>query len=692
MLSLIFLLAFPINSLRAAETDPYLWLEDVQSAKSMDWVKAQNEKSLGVLTKDKRYAGIEKDVRKIIMAKDKLAYPGLRGGWVYNFWQDGDHVRGLWRRTKPEEYAKADPKWDILLDIDKLNVDEKQDWVWEGAQCLPPAYDDCLISLSHGGKDAVVVREFSVAKDAFLPEGYSLPEAKTSIAWLDSGRIWVGTDFGPGSMTKSGYPRIVKLWTRGEPLAQAKTVFEGDADDVAAAASTEFRPEGSVSVVDKQVTFWTAKHWVVQPDGSLKLVPLPEDADVKGVFDGELLAVLRSDWKAGTKTLPQGALIALPLGSLWDAKPEEEAELVFAPDARSSISSVASSKSYLYIDTLQNVQGKVLKASKTASGWHIETLPLPELGTASVRAADDYADPIYLSYESFVVPTTLYSYDGTGSAPSTVKSLPARFDSKGLVAEQFEATSKDGTKVPYFLVHKEGLKLDGTHATLLYGYGGFEISMDPYYLNDMGKVWASQGEVFALANIRGGGEFGPKWHEAALKENRQRAYDDFIAVAEDLISRKVTSPRRLGIMGGSNGGLLVGATFTERPELFNAVVCQVPLLDMIRYTKIAAGPSWIGEYGDPEDPKMAEAILKYSPYQNVKKGVKYPEVLFVTSTKDDRVGPVHARKMAAKLEAAGDKTLYWENIEGGHGAAADLEERVKMKSLQFDYLFRKLVD
>ena len=693
MLSLICLLALSVAPARAAEEDPFLWLEEVQSPKAVDWVKAHNEKSVGRLTKDPRYAKIEKDVRQIVMAKDRIPMPSLANGWIYNFWQDAAHVRGLWRRARPEEYAKPDPRWEVLLDIDRLNQEEGQDWVWEGASCLPPAHEDCLVHLSHGGKDAVVVREFDVARATFSAGGFILPEAKTEVSWLDGGRIFVGTDFGPGSLTESGYPRIVKLWTRGQPLAQAKTIFEGETKDMSAQVSTQFRPEGSVAIVTRQMTFWTAKHWVLEPDMSLKPIPLPEDVDFQGVFQGQLLALLRSDWKRGASTLQAGALVALPLTSLWDARPELSAGYVWVPDNRSSIVGVFSSKDYLYLDVLQNVQGRVLQVFRSADGsWMGTAVPLPGLGMASVRALDEFEDRAYLGYESFLAPTTLYSYDPASGAPASIKSLPARFDAQDLVSEQSEAASADGTKVPYFLVHRKGLKLDGSHPTVLYGYGGFEIPMTPAYLNDMGKVWLQAGGVYALANIRGGGEFGPKWHQAALKENRQRAFDDFIAVAEDLIRRKVTSPRRLGIMGGSNGGLLVGATFIQRPELFNAVVCQVPLLDMLRYTKIAAGPSWVGEYGDPADPKLAEVIRRYSPYQNVRRDAQYPEVFFLTSTKDDRVSPVHARKMAARLEAMGHKALYWENIEGGHGAAADLEERVKMKSLQHTYLLRRLAD
>ncbi|MBI3547846.1 MAG: S9 family peptidase [Elusimicrobia bacterium] len=685
LLTLAFIPAF------AAEEDPYLWLEEVESPKAMEWVKARNETSLGALTGDKRYAGIEADVRRILTAKDRLPMPGLRNGWVYNFWQDADHVRGLWRRTRPDEYAKPEPKWEILLDVDKLNAVEKQDWVWHGSQCLPPAYTDCLIKLSHGGKDAQIVREFDVERGTWIAGGFELPEAKCDVAWMDRDRIFVGTDFGPGSLTKSGYPRLTKLWTRGQPLSSAKTVIEGQVEDVSVSAYSTLRPEGSVLIAQRQLTFFTSKLSVLENDLSLTPLAFPEDANFYGVYKGDALAVLRSAWNTGKRTLPAGALVALPLGSRWSPNPQGAAELIYAPDARSSVNGAATTANHLYVSTLQNVQGKVFEASKAGGAWRLVPVALPGLGSASIQTSDDYMDMLYLSYESFLVPATVFRHE-SGGTPAPVRRMPARFDAKGLVAKQYEAVSKDGTKVPYFVVHREGIKLDGSHPTLLYGYGGFEISMDPFYLNDYGKVWLEAGGVYAIANIRGGGEFGPKWHEAALKENRQRAYDDFIGVAEDLIKRKVSSPRRLGIMGGSNGGLLVGATFVQRPELFRGVVCQVPLLDMLRYTKIAAGPSWVAEYGDPADPKMAESIRKYSPYQNVKKGTAYPEIFLLTSTKDDRVGPVHARKMAARLEELGHKTWYWENIEGGHGAAADLEERVKMHSLEFTYLFQRLVD
>ena len=578
--------------------------------------------------------------------------------------------------------------------MDRLNKEEGQDWVWHGSVCLPPAYESCLVHLSHGGKDASVVREFDVAKGTWVPGGFSLPEAKTRVAWLDSGRVFVGTDFGPGSLTESGYPRVVKLWTRGTPLSEARTVFEGEAKDVSAGAATLFRPEGSVTVVTRQKTFWTARHWLLQPDLSLKPIPFPEDADFQGAFQGQLLATLRSDWKVGKASYPAGALVALPLSALWAGEPERRAVLVWAPDGRSSIAGVSASRDYLYLDILQNVQGRVLQVFRSPEGgWGGAFLPLPGFGMAAVRSLDAFADRVYLGFESFLAPPTVSSYEpGPGAVPQPLKSLPARFKSQGLTAEQFEAVSKDGTKVPYFLVRKERLKLDGSAPTVLYGYGGFEIPMTPNYLNEMGKVWLEAGGAYALANIRGGGEFGPRWHAAALKENRQKAFDDFAAVAEDLIRRKVTSPRRLGIMGGSNGGLLVGASVIQRPELFHAAVCLVPLLDMLRYTKIAAGPSWIGEYGDPADPKTAEFIRRYSPYHNIRSDAGYPEVFFLTSTKDDRVGPVHARKMAARLEAAGHPVLYWENVEGGHGAAADLEEKVVMKSLQYVYLLRRLAD
>ncbi|MBI4565243.1 MAG: S9 family peptidase [Planctomycetes bacterium] len=660
------------------ERDMYLWLEEIESEKALEWVRAHNEKSLELLTADPQYAEIEAQARAILLAKDRIPAPDLRGGWVVNFWQDADHPRGLWRRARPAEYEKPEPAWETMLDLDALARDEGENWVWKGATTLPPDHDRAMLFLSRGGKDATVVREFDVPSRSFVAGGFALPEAKSRVSWLDRDTLFVGTDFGPGTLTKSGYPRQVRLWKRGTPHLDAPLVFEGAEEDVSVSAFTSFRPEGSFTFVARAKTFFEADMFLRAEDGQLRKLPFPDDASFEGIFQGHLLATLRSEWRG----FPAGALVSVPVDR------PDAAEAVYRPDERSSVTRVSTARQHLVLNVLSNVQGRVVKVRRT-QGWELEPVALPDGGSAGVVSADPFDDRVYVGYESFLVPYTLYAI---GRDVRPVRRLPERFDARRLAVDQFEAQSPDGTRVPYFVIRRDDLAFDGSNPTLLYGYGGFEISMTPAYMAVAGKAWLEKGGVFALANIRGGGEFGPKWHRAALKENRQRAYDDFISVAEDLVRRRVTSPRRLGIMGGSNGGLLVGAAFTQRPYLFHAVVCQVPLLDMLRYHKLLAGHSWMAEYGDPEDPEMAEVIRRYSPYQNVRPRTEYPHVFFVTSTKDDRVHPGHARKMAAKMEAQGHDILYYENIEGGHSAAANLEQRVKRTALEYTYLFRQLVD
>jgi len=661
----------------AAPDDPYLWLEEVESPKALDWARAHNEKSEGLLRADPRFGTIEAEVRKILLARDRIAFPNLDDGWVYNFWQDAEHVRGIWRRVRPEEYERAEPRWDLILDLDALAKEEKENWVWHGASPLPGS-ERALVFLSRGGKDAHVMREFDVGKRAFLPDGFALPEAKSRATWVDADQLLVGTDFGPDSLTKSGYPRRVKRWRRGTPLAEAALVFEGDVADVSVGAHTAFRPEGRTTFVVRSPSFFEEEAHVLEPDGKLRRVPFPRDADVRGVFYGHFLALLRTAWKG----FPAGALVAM--------RPDGGSELVYAPDERSSLRGIVTARSFLYLTVLENVRGRLLRVEKRPGEWHVTRVALPDHGAVDVLSSDDFDDRLYARFESFTAPSSVTFVDGSIVKP--VKRMPERFDASDVDVEQHEAASADGTRVPYFLVRRRGRPLDGAIPTLLTGYGGFEIANVPVYAGALGKVWLERGGAFAVANIRGGGEFGPRWHQAALKANRARAFEDFIAVAEDLVRRKVTSPRRLGISGGSNGGLLVGAVLLRRPELLNAVVCNVPLLDMLRYHKLLAGNSWMAEYGDPDDATMAPVLLSYSPYQNVRAGVKYPKVFFLTSTKDDRVHPGHARKMAARMEEQGHDVLYYENIEGGHGGAANLEQRIKKAALEYTFLFRQLVD
>ncbi len=672
----------------AKVVDPRLWLEDIEAPRALAWVKERNVKTLDELKSDPRFKKVEADARAVVLATDRIPLPELHGRWIYNFWQDEKSVRGIWRRTTPEEYRKPKPAWETVLDLDALSEKEKENWVWKGADCLAPAETRCLLILSRGGKDASVHREFDADKKEFPLDGFTVPEAKSDTAWYEQDKILVGTDFGLGSLTKSGYPRVLKLWTRGTPLAAAKTVYEGNESDVAVSPWVGRRPEGRLAIIDQALTFYTSRRFVLGDDGRLTEIPLPSSVEVRGFFDGRLLASLREAWFVNGSTLAAGTLIAWPVASPDAAS----VETVWIPDERQSLLSAATARSDLYLSTLENVQGVLLRARYNGKAWSVARLPFPERSSLGIVAADDFSDLLLVNAETFLQPNALVAWDGAAldPRPETWLRLPARFDADGFASEQRWATSRDGTKVPYFLIRRASAPFDGSTPTLLYGYGGFEISMDPFYLATTGRLWLSRGGAYALANIRGGGEFGPRWHTAALKENRQRAFDDFEAVAEDLIRTKATSARKLAIQGGSNGGLLVSVVLTQRPELFGAVVCEVPLTDMLRFHTLLAGNSWIGEYGSSEDPVMAAALSRYSPYHNVHSEPRYPRTLVYTSTKDDRVHPGHARKFAARLEEAGQPVMYYENIEGGHSAAANLEQKVKRYSIEYTFLLREL--
>ncbi len=667
--------------------DPYLWLEDVHGAKALEWVKAQNVKSTAVLQADPDYQKDYDAILKVLDATDRIPYGELDHQYVFNFWQDAQHPKGIWRRTSIADYAKVAPAWDVLLDVDKLALDEHENWVWKGADCTP-SLKRCLLTLSRGGGDAAAVREFDPDRKAFVKDGFALAEAKSQITWLDEDTVVFGTDFGPGSMTSSGYPRIVKVWKRGEPMADARTVYEGKESDVASAGVVFHNPTGSMAVIQRAVTFFTAEYYWLASDGTTRQLPLPLGADLKGAQGDNLLFTLRDDWSPpGAVPIRKGSLIACHVEA-GDKGVHIGVEALYTPDERSAIDEVAPGRDAVYVAVNRDVTGSIHVFRPGANrSWSETTLALPAAGSTHIVTANAWGPEAQFRFESYTTPTTLYATSAEGT-PAPIKSLPARFDATDLATEQFFATSKDGTKVPYFVTRSRSLT--GPAATVLYGYGGFEISLTPSYSANFGMLWLTRGGVFVVANIRGGGEYGPAWHQAALLENRQKAYDDFQAVAVDLVKRGITTAKQLGIMGGSNGGLLVSANMVERPELFGAVVCQVPLIDMLRYTHIGAGASWEAEYGDPDKPADRAWIMKYSPYQNVRKAKRYPPVFFVTATSDDRVTPVHARKMAARMEEQGHTVLFYENTDGGHAAAADHRQAAEMWALSFVYLKQQL--
>ncbi len=667
--------------------DPYLWLEDVEGAKALDFVHAANAKSLGELQAGPAYQVLYDRLLAMLDSKDRIPYVSERAGFLYNFWRDDHHVRGVWRRTTWAEYRKAQPKWETVLDVDQLAQDESENWVWASAACLFPDYNRCLLRMSRGGGDASVVREFDIKARAFVKDGFILPAAKSEVHWIDADHVYVATDFGPGSMTQSGYPRIVKEWQRGTPLAGAKTLYTASESDIGVGAFRNFRPGFERDFVTREITFWT-NELLLRTGDKLLHIDKPDDANAE--IDGQtILLHLRTAWTIGDKTWPAGALLAEDFVSYQ--KGARDFTALFEPTPKTSLVAWSTTHHNLLLTILDNVKTRVFELTLTAGKWQKREVKLPGVGTASVSVLDPYtSDQFFLNFTDFLTPTTELLAKPGSDKHEALKHLPAFFSAKGLKVQQFEAKSKDGTAIPYFLVARADVALDGKNPTLLYGYGGFEVPLQPNYSAGSGMSWLEKGGVYVQANIRGGGEFGPQWHQAALKEHRQRAYDDFAAVAEDLIARKVTAPAHLAIQGGSNGGLLVGAVAMQRPELFKAVVCQVPLLDMRRYHKLLAGASWMGEYGDPDKPEEWAFISRYSPYQNVKPDVKYPRIFFLTSTRDDRVHPGHARKMYAKMQAQGHDVLYFENTEGGHGGAANNPQLAKMSALVYSFLWKEL--
>jgi prolyl oligopeptidase len=677
----------PAGDTPTDSSDPFLWLEDVTGTRALDWVKQQNALTKQELEASPDFEPIRKRLLAILDSKSRIPFVAKHGPWYYNFWRDQNNVRGLWRRTTLEEFKKADPAWETVLDLDKLSTAEKENWVWKGYQVLYPTYDRCLVSLSRGGSDATVTREFDLKTKEFVPDGFYLPEAKSDVAWRDRDMLYVGTDFGPGSLTSSGYPRIVKEWKRGTPLTEAKVVFEGQPEDVSVAAAVDHDHGRTYEMIHRGKTFFTSEVFLRRGDQWVK-IEKPDDATVS-TFCDQLLLRLRLDWNVNGKTYPAGSLLATDLeGFLHGSR---KFDTLFEPTQLKSLSATSDTKNYLILDELDNVRSRLFTLKHENGAWNHVALEAPAFGAVSANGIDpDESDDYFMTVADFLTPSSLYygSLDRPGR--EKLKSLPAFFNADGLEISQHEATSKDGTKVPYFQVSRKGIPLTGTNRTLLYGYGGFEIPMLPAYNAGVGAAWLERGGIYVLANIRGGGEFGPRWHEAARKQNRQRAYDDFIAVAEDLIALKVTSPQHLGIQGGSNGGLLMGVMLTERPDLFKAVVCQVPLLDMRRFNKLLAGASWMDEYGNPDKPEEWAYISKYSPYQNVVKTRKYSRVLFTTSTRDDRVHPGHARKMVARMKEQGHDVLYYENIEGGHGGAANNAQAAYMSALAYTFLLKEL--
>ena len=693
LLSVLLLLLLSAGFGVSAETpaDPFLWLEEVEGEKALAWVEERNEASLGYLESRPLFEPLRSRSLEILDSDERIPQPALRGERVYNFWQDADHRRGIWRRMPLGAYAHGGGDWEVLLDLDALAAEEGEDWVWKGASCLPPDYRRCLVSLSRGGADATVVREFDTVTGRFVEDGFRLPEAKHWVSWADEDSLYVGTDCGSGSLTDSGYPRTARLWRRGEALQEAPEIYAGEQADVSAGVYRIRDGERHYDIAVRAKTFYTRERYLYQ-DGELTPIRIPEDAELHGILDGQMIVELKSAWSPAGTEFPQGALLATDFAAFMDG--ERDFEMLVEPAPNTAIvggaaTGIIRTRNHLVVNELVDVVNRLTRYSHEDGRWTRQRIEAPDDGDITLLGATETSDYFFFRYEGFLTPDTLYLARDGGARAGEVRSLPAFFASDGMRVEQHFATSRDGTRVPYFLVLPAGFEADGDTPTLLYGYGGFEVSMTPSYSAVLGSSWLARGGAYALANIRGGGEYGPRWHRAALRENRQRAWDDFIAVAEDLVARGVTTPEHLGIRGGSNGGLLTGVMLTRRPDLFGAVVVQVPLLDMKRYHRLLAGASWMGEYGNPDTDDW-EFIAEYSPYHNLDPEADYPRAFFTTSTRDDRVHPAHARKMVARMQAMGHDVLYYENTVGGHAGASDNAQRARVEALIYTYLWDRL--
>ncbi len=661
--------------------DPYLWLEDIDGEDALDWVRRRNDTTIAEFT-DAEFERMRAEALEVLDTDTRIPYVRRRGGYLYNFWRDAANPRGLWRRTTLDSYRTEDPAWDVILDVDELARADGENWVWAGADVIEPDHSLALVSLSRGGSDASVVREFDMATRLFADGGFELPEAKSRIAWEDHDTLLVGTDFGPDSLTDSGYPRIVKRWRRGQPLADAEILFTGSRTDVTVAAGADRTPGYERTLIYRAIDFFNDERYELR-SGELVRIDAPTDASVS-VHRDWLLIELRTDWDTGTAHFAAGSLLAADYEEFLSGT--TELTVVFEPDAHTCLHQYAWTRDRLVMVTLADVASRV--EIVTPGSWTREPVPgLQPSGNTVIVAADDTGEEIFLDSSGFLTPSTLL-HGTAGGAMTAIKQAPEFFDAADLEVAQHFATSDDGTRVPYFVVGSRGGHRAGP--TLLGGYGGFEVSQTPGYGGVLGRLWLTRGGTYVLANIRGGGEYGPGWHTQAMRADRHKVAEDFSSVARDLVQRGITTPGRLGAQGGSNGGLLMGVMLTKYPELFGALVCQVPLLDMKRFHLMLAGASWIAEYGDPDNPDDWAFISEYSPYQNISAGKRYPPVLITTSTRDDRVHPGHARKMTAALEQAGHPVRYYENIEGGHAGAADNAQTAFKSALALTFLHRML--
>jgi prolyl oligopeptidase len=682
---------------KAEANDPFLWLENIEAANALRWVEDRNAQTSQRLTARRDFAELYRDALAVLRSESRIPKVQAHGGSLYDLWQDATHPRGIYRRTTAEQLREPDTPWEMVLDIDAIAKQEGKPWALGEIEWRQPDERRALVELSPGGGDAVEVREFDPERKEFLSEGFNLPVAKSRVAWCDDDTLYVATDFGPGSLTKSGYPRIVKRWKRGTPLEEAETLHEAPVESVWALARRLGSGAEAIHVLTEGLTFWTAKHFQIE-GSALKPLAIPPTATLVDAIEGKLVIWLKEDWEVGRKRFAAGSVVLAGLNALRGSEGDgREVELLIGDEGQVVVEAVHVTRDAVWVTLLDNVRGRLVRCRRQAGEWQRETIQFPDHGALEVISTDDQSGEAWVAYESFTVPPTLYQVKGDSDRPERMKAQAPTFAGERFEARQFWCTSEDGTKIPYFVVGPKGMDFEVTRPVWMFSYGGFENALKPSYSGSYealhgayGKLWLERGGIFVLANIRGGGEFGPRWHTSVLKEKHYKCFEDFEAVARDIVKRKITTPQQLGIEGRSNGGLLVAATMLRHPELYGAVVCGNPLVDMMRYHRLLAGASWMAEYGNPDVPEERAYIREYSPYQNVRAGMDLPPIMFYTTTRDDRVHPGHARKMAAKMDALGYDVDYYENTEGGHHDSVTSEQLATRVALTYAFLWEKL--
>ena len=678
----------PRPTLAAPDDDPYLWLEEVDGERALAWVETQ---SAATLTRfgDTRFAADRDTLAAIFDRPDNIPVIARRGTKVFNFWKDAAHPRGLWRTTTLDSYRGERPEWDILLDLDALAAREGEDWIWSGAATLPGSHDRAILMLSRGGADAVVLREFDLSSHDFVSAGFIPPEAKGGTAWLDRDTLLLSSALGDGMATSSGYARTVRLWRRGTDPSTAPVIFETGADHMSVWADLDRQAEDERVWFVERVGFFDIVVWIGDRTGPKTRIDLP--TDVQGQWHSGWLAVKRrTQWTIGGDTHPPDTVLGISFPAFLDG--DRRFTKLFEPTERRALQGLFWSGGRLVLSILDDLKPVFEVLTPSGVGWARQRITgLPDIGVAHVWSLDvrteESTGDLLASAQDPLTPPSLYLIPPR-AAPQLLKRGPQAFDPAGLAVTRHEAISEDGTRIPYVQVGPPGNT--GEAPVHLSGYGGFGISMLPYYNSAVGKLWLERGGTGVVANIRGGGEFGTAWHDAGRREEKRLSHDDFAAVAADLVRRGVTLPGRIAAEGGSNGGILITNMLTRYPELFGALFCTIPLIDMRRYAKLHAGASWIAEYGDPDNPDDWEFLKEFSAYHNAVPGRHYPPILIATSRRDDRVHPGHARKMAAKLQAMGYEAYFYEPAAGGHGYGKDNAERAAFTALGYNFLLRAI--